>query len=236
MGNATGATQAEGGARPDEAISPARARKRDRDREETASAAITSLAAVATAWSAFQASTWSGVQTFGLAQSTRLRQQAVEARLEGDQLKHMDADLFVAYAGAIAEHKDEFASFLHDRFPPRLRKATDAWLATKPLQNASAPPHPFAMEEYVVEQQGRATVMNLEADGHMSAAATANRTSDIYVLGAVLFSTIILVASVGSRLRAATPRHAMLIASGAALLAVLAWMASRPVAWAGVSI
>ena len=38
-------------------------------REQTFSLEITSLAAVATAWSAFQASTWSGVQTFALADS-----------------------------------------------------------------------------------------------------------------------------------------------------------------------
>jgi hypothetical protein len=70
-------------------------------REETLSLAITSVAAVTTAWAAFQASTWSGVQLFALANSARSRALSAQAHLESEQQSNLDAALFVSYAGAL---------------------------------------------------------------------------------------------------------------------------------------
>lgn len=213
---------------------PEAAADRERqDREETLSVAMSSLAAVATAWSAFQAATWSGRQTFALAEAAKQRQLSTEARLEGDQYLHFDASMFIAYADAYASGNDRFAKFLYERFPPRLKKAMDAWLATKPLTSKDAPPHPFVMAEYQNEAHQRALTLGKEADDAVAAGSAANRTSDTYVLDTVVFATIILLASLGVRLRRRAPRHVMLVVSGAALLVALAWLAAGPIAWVG---
>ncbi len=212
----------------------AEAAERERqDREETLSVAVTSLAAVATAWSAFEAATWSGRQTFALAHATKLRQLASEARLEGDQQQHLDAGLFVAYAKAYGEHDTRFAQFLYDRFPPRLKKAMDAWLATKPLESKDAPPHPLVMPEYRVEAHERAATLGQQADDAIDEGRIANKRSDTYVLGTVLFATIILLASLGARLRRRHARRAMLVIGCVALLGALGWLATQPLAWIG---
>jgi hypothetical protein len=210
------------------------ANERERqDREETLSVLTTSLAAVATAWSAFQAATWSGRQTFALARATKHRQLSTEARLEGDQHLHFDGALFVAYAGAYADQKEEFAQFLYERFPPRLRKAMDAWIATRPRTSKDAPPHPFAMAEYQLEPHQRALALGKEADDEIAAGGAANRISDTYVLGTVVLATIILLSSLGVRLRRRRPRRVMLVLSVVALLGAVGWLAVRPVAWVG---
>ncbi len=104
----------------------------------------------------------------------------------GDQQGHLDADLFVAYLGALVAHHEAFATFLYDRFPPRLKVATAAWLDTHPLESRSAPPHPFAMQEYRVEATERATTEEKEAGAaDSSAAAPANHNGDLYVLATV---------------------------------------------------
>jgi hypothetical protein len=203
------------------------------DREETLSVAATSLAAVATAWSAFQAATWSGRQTFALLHATKLRQLSSEARLEGDQQQHLDASLFVTWAGAYAHHDERFAQFLYDRFPPRLKTATDAWLATKPLESKDAPPHPLLMQEYRLEAHQRAATLAREADDAIEGGHHANVESDTYVLGTVVFATIILLASLGARLRRPHARRVMLVVSLLALLLATGWLAFRPVAWIG---
>ncbi|MGZ3456848.1 MAG: hypothetical protein ACXVEF_44995, partial [Polyangiales bacterium] len=77
-------------------------RNHERERQETASVAATSIAAVATAWSAFQAALWSGRQTFALARASKARELSTQARSEGDQQAALDANLFVAYSGAYA--------------------------------------------------------------------------------------------------------------------------------------
>jgi hypothetical protein len=168
-------------------------------REDGLSLTITSLAAVVTAWSAFQASTWSGVQMFALANAARLRDLSTQLRLEGDQQLHVDVDLFIAYAGALVDHRDAFAAFLRDRFPPRLRVATDAWLDTHPLESTSAPAHPLAMPEYRIEATERASAAQKASDDASDQAARANHAGDLYVLATVLLATIITVSSLGSR-------------------------------------
>lgn len=206
------------------------------ENEELVSIALTSLAAAATAWSAFQASTWSGAQAFALNRALRFHQLASEARVASAQLRSFDASLFVTYAGAYAEHREPFATFLYGRFPPRLKKATDAWLATHPRESASAPPHPFAMPEYQVEEDSRAREADETADAAMAEGAQANRTADLYVLTTVLLSTIILVSAIGARLRRRHLRRIMFTLSLAALLGVLVWLALRPYAPPGVEI
>jgi hypothetical protein len=206
---------------------------KEREREETVSVAATSLAAVATAWSAFQAALFSGQQTFALARAGKARELSTQARSEGDQLAHMDANLFVAYAGAVATDNHAFAQFLYDRFPARLRNATDAWLATKPLTTPGAPPHPLAMKEYRVDELVRARELGEQADAEVQKGQLANVRSDTYVLGTVVFATIILLASLALRLKKRGPRRLMLMVAVVALLVSLGWVATEKVAWIG---
>ena len=216
---------------PEEERPPQVQPDRSAARDEAISLSITSLAAVATAWSAFQASTWGGTQTFALASSARWRQLSTESRLEGDQQKHLDADLFVAYAGALVEHRDVFATFLRERFPPRLQVATTAWLETKPLESHTAPPHPFAMPEYHVEAIDRAAAQQASADAAAAQAATANHNGDLYVLATVLLATVITVSALGSKLATRRGRRMALVLCGVVLLALIVWLGIRPVAW-----
>jgi hypothetical protein len=203
------------------------------ERIETLAVVATSVAAVITAWSAFQAATWSGRQTFALAHATKTQQLAAEARLEGDQQMHLDANLFVAWAEAYADKRQTFATFLYDRFPPRLKTATDAWIATHPLESRDAPLHPFVMPEYRVEAHQKAAALAREAGEAIDSAQLANTRSDTYVLGTVVFATIILLASLGPRLHHRSTQRAMIVVSTVALLVAIAWLATMPIAWIG---
>jgi hypothetical protein len=56
------------------------------------------------------------------------------------------------------------SDFLYGRFPPALKTATDAWLATRPLQNPEAPSSPFVMPDYQVSERAEADRWQTEAD------------------------------------------------------------------------
>jgi hypothetical protein len=201
--------------------------------EESVSVAMSALAGVATAWSAFQAATWNGRQTFALAAANKARQLSSQLRIEGDQQQHLDANLFVSYASAYAIGNEALTRFLYERFPQRLKKAMDAWLAKEPLKSHDAPATPFVMPEYQIEAHQRALALATEGDDLTARAGTANRISDTFVLGTVVFATIVLLASLAPRLHRRRPRRAMLVLSGVALSIALAWLLSRPVAWVG---
>jgi hypothetical protein len=191
----------------------------------------TSIAVVATAWAAFQASKWSGRQTFALESSTRQRQLSTEARLEGNQQMSVDVNLFVAWSSAYAGGNEELASFLHDRLPLRIKGPLDAWIATKPRFSKDAPLSPFAMAEYRVEAHERAATLGREADGALARAESANRTSDTYVLHTVLFAMVMMLTSMGVRLHHRKPRQSMLYAGCVVLVVSLASLALHPIAW-----
>jgi hypothetical protein len=204
-----------------------------REREESLSVVTSSCAAVATAWAAFEAAVWSSKQTFLLAGAVKQRSLATEARLEGNQQLQVDAELFVAWAAAHSEHNAELSQFLYDRFPPRLKVAMDAWLATKPLESSDAPPQPFKMPQYQLEPHQRSVVLGKAADHDVELGHDANFTADTYVLATVFLAMIILLASLSMRLRSRAPRRVMLAMSGFGLLAAMAWLAMRPIAWPG---
>lgn len=144
-----------------------------------------------------------------------------------------DATLFVAFANAYSQGNEKFATFLHDRFPQRLRRATDAWLATNPRTSHDAPPHPFAMSEYHVEAHERARTLGKDADEVFTQGHEANRTSDTYVLGTVIFATIILFGSLVMRLHRNRTRRAMLLVTAVVLFTSIIWLVLRPIAWVG---
>ena len=142
-------------------------------------------------------------------------------------------DLFIAYLQARVEHHDDWADFLHSRFPRRLETATDAWLTTQPFTKPSAPLHPFAMPEYRVDSADVAAKAQEQADRSMAEGLNANRNADFYVLGAMLLSTTIVMTGLGAGLKSRGAQRLVLVLSGLALLATLAWLATRPVAWPG---
>jgi hypothetical protein len=53
--------------------------------------------------------------------------------------------MFEHYISAISEKNDQLAEFLFRRFRPEMKVAMEAWLATQPLKNPSAPPAPFTV-------------------------------------------------------------------------------------------
>jgi hypothetical protein len=202
-----------------------------RERDETLAVATTSVAAVATAWAAFEATVWDGRCTFALVHADRQRQLSTEARLEGDQQVAVDVNLFVSWAAAFSGGNQQLADFLESRLPARLKAPLDAWLATKPRMNKEAPPHPFAMPEYRVDAHERALALGKQADESIAEGQRANKISDTYVLFTVVFASIILLSSLAARLHRPIPRRALIVLSSAALLATLFVVALSPIAW-----
>jgi hypothetical protein len=120
------------------------------------SAIMLALATVATAWCGYQSTLWGGDEARFRAEAGAANVEAARYSNQAMQRGALQANLFVAWAEAITEENDVLSDFLYQRFPPELKSATDAWLATKPLQNPDAPASPFVMPEYVLEENALA--------------------------------------------------------------------------------
>lgn len=206
-----------------------------RDRLEFAATVVLAVATVLTAWSAFQATKWGGVQANDYAASSALRAAATQASTRAGQLTIIDVTTFEQWFGAVANdpsaraaadtggayqpRPDSLEGVLYQRFRSEFRVAFDAWIATSPLTNPDAPKTPFQMAEYKVADQATATQLNQQADEQAAQARAANQRGDNYVLLTVLFASSLFFAGIGTKLRG---RRAQELAIGLALVVIVA--------------
>lgn len=178
-------------------------------RIETWSVVLISLATVATAWSAYQAHRWGGVQAinFGLANTNRT--ESVRASNQAAQQVAIDVGIFTEWTAAVAADKTELAGFLQERFPPEFVPAFEAWLAL-PRKNDIPPGTPFTLPEYVLTERERSDQLADDASAYFEAAKDANQTGDNFVLIGVVFASCLFFGGISTRFERPGPKIVLL--------------------------
>jgi hypothetical protein len=188
---------------------------------------VMAIATLGTSWTGFQAALWNGIETFRLADATRLSRLSTTNELTANQLRIVDAALFMEYARAYSEGNYKLLDFLRARMRPEFEPVMNAWLATKPLQNTDAPRTPFAMPEYRLQVNEEAAQQAEEAGRKSQEAQKANLNGDTYTLLTVLFSVSLFLAGLvtgfdeSSKRWAAIGLSVLIIAMAASILVTL---------------
>jgi hypothetical protein len=188
---------------------------------EFLSAVVLALATVATAWCAYQSTLWGGDETKYRAAANSATIKASQFSNAALQQASLHANLFVQWAVAYSEENELLTDFLYQRFPPALRTAMDAWIATEPLQNPQAPSSPFVMPEYQLPESDEAVRWEAEAGAMLAQAETADQTSDHYVLLTVVFASVLFFAGIAGKFQSQLIDLTMLILGLIVLLAGL---------------
>lgn len=200
-----------------------------RDWVEIAATVLLALAAVATAWSSYQATRWNGEQAKTSASVNKTRIQASRAADLANAQTQVDIATFVQWVDAYAQEQDQLTSFYRDRFRKEFRPAFEAWVATKPLKTAGAPPTPFAMPQYRLAAAKEAERLDAEAEV-LSAQVRRNiQRSSNYVLGVVLFAVALFFAGMSTRLASGGPRKALLAVGWILFAGAVVWIATFPI-------
>jgi hypothetical protein len=187
------------------------------------------LAAVATAWSGYQASRWHGEQAIAFSHANASRLESTRASDLANTQTEIDVATFTQWVDAYARHETRLAEFYHRRFRKEFEPAVAAWVATRPLSNAGAPLTPFAMPSYRLEATARAERLRVAAETASAQASRDIQRANDYVLGAVLFSAALFFVGVSTRLQRIRPRAVVLGVGCTVLLGTLAWIATFPV-------
>lgn len=196
---------------------------------EFLSAVVLALATVATAWSAYQSTLWGGDEAVYRAAANSANVKA--ARFSGEALQRgsLQANLFVEWAAAISQDNQDLADFLYQRFPTELKTATDAWLATQPLQNPDAPSTPFAMPEYQLPETGLVRQWENEAEANLQRANQADEISDRYVLLTVIFASVLFFGGIAGKFQSQAIDLSMLIIASLMFLIGLGILITFPI-------
>ena len=199
---------------------------------ELGATVLLAFAAVSTAWCGYQATRWNGEQAKAAASASATRFQAARAADLANAQTQVDVATFVAWADAYASDDQQLADFYHARFRAEFAPAVDAWIATRPLQNADAPLTPFAMPEYKVAATADADRLDKEAEVLAATVRQNLQRASNYVLGVVLCSVALFFGGVSTKLASPALRVATLSIGCLVFLGTLAWLASFPVSLA----
>ena len=201
-------------------------------RIEVIATTLLAIAAVATAWSGYQATRWNGEQAKASARTNAIRFEAARAQGLAEAQKQVDVATFSQWVDAYALDRTQLADFYFKRFRTEFSPAVDAWIATRPLKNPQAPLTPFAMPEY--KQAAAADAERLDAEAEISSATVRRdiQRSSNYVLAVVLFSVSLFFAGMSTKLKSVRLGAFILAIGSAVFLGTLIWIATSPVSLA----
>ncbi|MFL6045075.1 MAG: hypothetical protein ACJ72M_08155 [Propionibacteriaceae bacterium] len=162
---------------------------------------VLALAAIATAWSGFQASEWDDRRAELYAQATAQRFQASAASTLGGQQLVSDSGMFNSWLEARATRNTDLEMVFVRRFTPDYRQAFDEWLKTDPLNDPSAPPGPAYMAGYKNPNLEKADQLDAQAAELFTEGTDAGETAVKYVRLTVLFALVLFLIASGQRFR-----------------------------------
>ncbi len=185
------------------------------ERLELAATIVLSFAVVLTAWSAFEAGKWSGVQAIKFSEAGAARIESARLDTLAGQLTQLDIAVFSDWSAAVSEDvasglieppsttfepdPGTRSGFLYERIRPEFRSVIADWLETSPITNPDAPATPFEMAGYQSERAAEAEQLRGRAEELAAEARAANQNGDNYLLSTVLFASVLFFAGVTTK-------------------------------------
>ena len=200
-----------------------------RDWVEVAAAVLLAFAAVATAWSSYQATRWNGEQAKTSGKVNKTRIEAARASGLANAQQQVDVATFMQWVDSYARGETELVTFYRQRFRPEFKPAFNAWIATKPLKTKGAPLHAVRHAGVPAGREGPSRPAGRHRRGALRPGAENIQRGSNYVLGVVLFAVALFFAGMSTKLTAPGLRKAMLAVGYVIFLGAAVWIATSPV-------
>jgi hypothetical protein len=200
-----------------------------RDRVEVVATVLLSVAAVATAWSSYQATRWNGEQARAASRTNAIRIEAARAQGLAEAQTQVDVATFTSWVDAYAREETMLADFYFKRFREEFKPAVDAWIAERPLRNPNAPLTPFAMPQYRLEATAEADRLDAEAEASSAIVQRNIQRASNYVLAVVLFAVSLFFAGLSTKLTDRRLRQIAVAIGCVVFLGTALWVATSPV-------
>jgi hypothetical protein len=196
---------------------------------ELVAAILLSIAVVGSAFSAWQATKWSGEQAISFAEASANRIQASSVlNLAATEISY-DAMTFVDAVVLYTDGGEDAISVFEERlFREDFKPFVDEWLALDPLNNPDAPRTPFDLADYENPSVALAELFQQEAEANTQEAKDHNKASDDYILSTVFFAAVLFFAGISTKFRSPTIRWAALFMGVIGLAAAAGFFLTLP--------
>jgi len=196
---------------------------------EVLATVLLAVAAVATAWSSYQASRWNGEQAKAASRANAARIESTRSSGLASAQTQIDVATFMQWVNAYALDQTELATFYFRRFRAEFKPAVDAWIATRPRRNPDAPLTPFAMPQYRLAANQEAARLEARAETLAANARADVQRATNYVLGVVLFAASLFFAGMSTKLGTPRLRGVLLALGGVLFVGTAIWLATLPI-------
>ena len=196
---------------------------------ELTAALLLGVAAILTAYAAYNGALAGGEALKGFTQSSRTTADANGFYNDYSQTYSADQAIFLQYQILIEHGDNDTAAVVKDNlFSEPLTIATDAW--NEIPQEADGPATPLDMDEYIVEAFTTATDLTNQADAEFDAAQAIGDKGDNFDLAAVYLAVSLFFAGIAALFKVRRIQVAML--TGSTLLLIPGVLAiSRGKGW-----
>jgi hypothetical protein len=171
---------------------------------------LLSIVALMTAWAGYAAAKWDTRASVSLASALSTRTDASLAEIQANQLRTQDSVSLSAVETAYAANNPKLYRLAVKRLRAGYRPAFNAWAATHPFTNPSAPPDPSDLPQYQIPQQAQGQALTARSVAYFREGQSASSTADKYVRLTVLLAAVLFLVGVGSRVLYRAARLALL--------------------------
>jgi hypothetical protein len=177
--------------------------------------AILLLTTLLSAFCAYQANNWNGIQSAKYQEAASLRTESVRAYNDGNTQLLIDLNVFLTWAEAIDRNETIRANAVASRFTPSLKPAFTAWISQDPGDITGTIPNgtPFSLPEYHLSAREKGDQLEKNATAAFVEAQYANDISSSYILNTLLFGIVLFLCGVGERWEDPRLRKLILVAA-----------------------
>lgn len=167
------------------------------------STVLMGLASVSSAWCAYQAALWNGIQTRGITMAEGAQFRATREFTAMNRNVGVDVGVFLSFVTASQSGHEKEAQFLRRNARPELKPALEAWIADVEAGDQDAP-LPFARPQYRLATETRIEELDQRARRAVVVANEANDHGDLFVLHTVLLAISLFLMGAAAQARSRT--------------------------------
>jgi hypothetical protein len=193
-----------------------------------AEAVMLSIVALLAAWSGYSAAKWSTESRLTLAEASAERTKANRANLDALEIRNLDSSTYEAWFAAYTVDNQQAMALAARRFRPAFRVAFDAWRATSPETNPTAPRGPTYMPQYRQPNLARARVLDARADEKFAEGGEAGETSDKYIRSTVFLATVLFLVGISTHFPLLGARYGLIGLAAVLLVVSVVQLAQLP--------
>ena len=191
-------------------------------------AILLAIVALLAAYTGYASAKWSTESSVRLAGASAARTEANRAALDAQDTKNFDSTTFNTWFTAYVAGDASAESVAERRFRPAFKVAFDAWMATQPFTNPSAPPGPTYMPEYRQPELTQAAALDERASSQYSLGVQAGANSDNYVRDTIYLATILFLIGISGHFRFFRIRLGLVILGGLMLIVAVVQIVTSP--------